>query len=346
MARPLRRDVRDGWYHVFHRGTERGDIFRDARDREHFLELLAGVSEQYFLRIHAYVLMDTHYHLVVQTPEANLSQAMQWLHLSHAAWFNARHQRLGPFWQGRFRAVPVEDSTWAYPLSLYVHLNPLSTAWFGLGKRDKRAEVLGWQAPSRELATRRLQQLRSYPWSSYRAYAGLATAPDWLCTEVLLARAHRVVNRRQAQYRRDVQYRLTHGTEVDALEQLAGAIGIGSKRFTDGLKRLGGGGRETSGKRELRRRVAFGAIVEAVEGVRGQPWGVFGNCRGDWARPLVLWAARRYGGMTLAEIGKAVGGMDYAAVSMAIKRFEQRAAADPQIRRWRDQVESVLNVET
>ena len=60
MARPLRRDVRDGWYHVFHRGTERGAIFGDEREREHFLELLAGVSKQYFLRIHAYVLMDGH----------------------------------------------------------------------------------------------------------------------------------------------------------------------------------------------------------------------------------------------------------------------------------------------
>jgi len=116
----------DGGYHVFHRGTQRREIFLDDRDRAHFLELPGEVHERYRFRIHAFALMRTHYHAIVQTPDANLSAGMQWLHLSHAAWFNARHAAAGPFWQGRFRSVPVEDGAWAYALSLYVHLNPLN----------------------------------------------------------------------------------------------------------------------------------------------------------------------------------------------------------------------------
>ena len=212
MARPLRRNVRGGWQHVFHRGTQRGLIFGDERDREHFLDLLEEAVLRYGVLVHAYALMDTHYHALVQTPEANLSQALQWLHLSHAAWFNARHNRLGPFWQGRFRAVPVEAGEWAYTASLYIHLNPVCTEWFGLNKGRKRAEAQGWLAPSKEEATRRLRRLRTYPWSSYPAYAGYAPTPTWLCHQTILERAHRDPTKRQAQYRGVIGVRSQHRT--------------------------------------------------------------------------------------------------------------------------------------
>jgi len=124
IMRRLRRNTVDGWYHTFHRGIERRSIFADDRDREHFVDLLAEARERFRLRIHAFSLMGNHWHSVLQTPDANLSAAMQWVHLSHAAWFNARHSRVGPLWQGRFRAIPIGDGAWAYEVSLYVHLNP------------------------------------------------------------------------------------------------------------------------------------------------------------------------------------------------------------------------------
>lgn len=96
MTRPLRRLVADGWYHVFGRGIERRAIFTTPRDREHFLELMAMLPERYRLRVHAYVQMDSHYHAVLQTAEANLSAAMQWFHGSYSAWYNAKHARVGP----------------------------------------------------------------------------------------------------------------------------------------------------------------------------------------------------------------------------------------------------------
>lgn len=78
MARPLRIDVEDGWYHVYGRGIDRRNIFNDDRERLHFLELLALLVERYRIVVHAYALMSNHYHLILQTPEANLSAAMQW----------------------------------------------------------------------------------------------------------------------------------------------------------------------------------------------------------------------------------------------------------------------------
>ena len=81
MARPLRVNLVDGWYHVMHRGIEGRTIFDTRRDHERFLELLGEVHERYRFVIHAYCLLESHYHAIIQTPDANLSQGMQWLGL-------------------------------------------------------------------------------------------------------------------------------------------------------------------------------------------------------------------------------------------------------------------------
>lgn len=210
----------DGWYHVYHRGTDRREVFADDRDREHFVELLGAVSERYRVGIHAFALMGNHWHGVLQTPEANLSAAMQWLHMSHAAWFNARHHRVGALWQGRFGSVSIENESWAYEVSLYVHLNPVCTAAFGLGKREKRLEALDLVAANPEEVGRRLKALRAYRWSSYRAYGGYGGGPGWLQSTVLLVRAHPELKRARAVYRQEMRHRLANGAEASRKERL------------------------------------------------------------------------------------------------------------------------------
>ena len=95
MARPLRIERAGGWYHVTARGNERKAIFRDDRDRMHFLELLEEMVKRFRVRLHVYVLMTNHYHLLLELTEANLSLAAHWLNVSHSVWFNRRHQRSG-----------------------------------------------------------------------------------------------------------------------------------------------------------------------------------------------------------------------------------------------------------
>ena len=105
----------------------------------HFLELLEAAVERHRIIIHAYSLMANHYHLIVQTPDANLSVAMQWLSTSYSMWFNLRNQRVGPLFQGRFKSMPIENNAWAYEASLYVHLNPVMRSEFGLNPWSKKA---------------------------------------------------------------------------------------------------------------------------------------------------------------------------------------------------------------
>ena len=112
MARPLRMERAGAWYHVTARGTERRVIFADDRDRRRWMELVAEAVAVFNLVVHGYVLMDNHYHLMVETREANLSRAMQWLQTSYSMGFNRRHRRVGPLFQGRFKAIVVDRAGW------------------------------------------------------------------------------------------------------------------------------------------------------------------------------------------------------------------------------------------
>ncbi|MBU6402161.1 MAG: transposase, partial [Verrucomicrobia bacterium] len=109
MARPLRIELAGGRYHVTARGNERRNIFRTDRDRTHFLELVAELPDRFGGRLHAYAMMPNHYHLLLETPEPNLSRAIQWLNVSYSVWFNRRYDRSGHLFAGRFHAVLIED---------------------------------------------------------------------------------------------------------------------------------------------------------------------------------------------------------------------------------------------
>ncbi len=313
------------------RGINKAPIFIEDKDREHFLELLETAVERFRLRLHAYVLMDNHFHLLVETPEGNLSAGMKWLKQAYSMWHNLKHNRVGPLFQGRFRSVPVENSGWAFELSLYVHLNPLRLARFKLSRVERQAGAATPEAlPTRAEVTGWLRELRRYPWSSYRAYGGYVRTPNWLTTGAILERAGGT-NRRRA-YREAVQERLTAEVEVEVRERLTDAVAIGSAAFAEGVrKRLRDGGREIAGHHEARGKVDFEAVVRAVERVTGEK--VSREKRGGMGRNLALKLARDRCGLTLRELGERMGGLDYVSVHMAIRRLEERMARDVRLRR-------------
>jgi putative transposase len=186
MARALRIERVGGRYHVTARGNERKRIYRQDSDRAHFLELLAEATDRFTLRVHTYVLMDNHYHLLLETPRANLSRAMQWLNVSYSIWFNRRHDRAGHLLQGRFKAFVVEDDAGWQEVARYVHLNPVRLGGLGLDKGQRAASRQGLaQAPRANLVSERLGVLREFRWSSYRAYAGYSAGVGWLWTQPL-----------------------------------------------------------------------------------------------------------------------------------------------------------------
>ena len=345
MARPLRVNIADGWYHCMNRGIERRDIFVDEQDYRRFLSLLGEAVERYRFRVHTYCLMPNHFHLIIQTPDANLSVGMQWLGLAYSAYFNARYDRVGPLFQGRFKSVVVEEGQWARELSLYVHLNPVRTLSFGLSKRERKAESLGYVSPSPEVVGVRLKALRSYPWSSYRSYAGYHGGEPWLCSQVLLRRGRGTLKDARCRYRSDAQQLLKVGVDPTRLEMFRDVVAIGSAEFVERVKALAGEpDRETERGGRLRERVSPEQVLSAVEQLRGEPRDAWFDKRGDWGKWLVLALARRYCGLSLKALGASFGGRDYAAVSVGLKRFEERLRKDSRLRTMHKQAKDVLNV--
>jgi REP element-mobilizing transposase RayT len=169
MARPLRIEFPGALYHITARGNAGQDIFLDARDSQRFLDLLGEVATRCRWRCYAYCLMTNHYHLVVETPAANLAHGMRLINGRYTQAFNFRHRRDGHLFQGRYKAILVDREAYLKEVCRYVVLNPLRA---GLAP-DPRA----WR------------------WSSYRATLAAGqgdmnqpgAAGDWLAARALLA---------------------------------------------------------------------------------------------------------------------------------------------------------------
>ena len=149
MPRKLRLEYEGAIYHVMNRGDRREDIFLDQRDRECFVETLGEVCAKTGWQVHAYCLMSNHFHLVIETPQPNLSAGMQWFLGTYTSRFNRRHRYFGHVFSGRYKALIVDGSGSGYLKAVcdYVHLNPV------------RASLLGNDQP-----------LKKYRWSSYPEY--------------------------------------------------------------------------------------------------------------------------------------------------------------------------------
>lgn len=161
MARPIRLEFAGALYHVTSRGDRREDIYEDDADREAFLSLLSVVCESYNWTCHAYCLMSNHYHLLLETPDANLSKGMRQLNGVYTQKFNRLHNRVGHVFQGRYKAILVEKQSYLLELARYIVLNPV------------RAQMV--------------RSAKDWRWSSYRATAGQVEVPPFLTTDWLLA---------------------------------------------------------------------------------------------------------------------------------------------------------------
>jgi len=161
MARPLRIEFPGALYHVTARGDRREDIFEDDEDRSLFLDTLGDVTRRFNWLCHAYCLMSNHYHLMIGTPDGNLSKGMRHLNGVFTQATNRRHRRTGHLFQGRYKAIVVDGNAYLLELARYIMLNPV---------RANMVPTAG-----------------DYVWSSYRATVGAAVAPLWLSTDPLLA---------------------------------------------------------------------------------------------------------------------------------------------------------------
>lgn len=228
MSRPLRLEFPGAVWHVTSRGNERREVFRDDRDRERFLSVLSRTVELFRWRVHAYVLMGNHYHLLFETPEPTLSRGMRQLNGVYTQAFNRAHRRVGHLFQGRFKAVLVEKEAHLLELCRYLVLNPV------------RAGVV--------------RSAKGWPWSSYRATAGLTEVPAWLET----GWTHEQFGARRAKtleaYRRFVAEGVRGAYEP--WKEVRGQIYLGSEEFRKQARRRAGAIHESPAVPKPQRRPA------------------------------------------------------------------------------------------
>jgi REP element-mobilizing transposase RayT len=149
MPRQLRIQYEGAIYHLMNRGDRREEIFRDNLDRKSFLQVLGVACEKTGWQVHAYCLMGNHFHLIIETPRANLVEGMKWLLGTYTIRFNRRHKLNGHLFAGRYKSLLIDGGSPGYLRTVcdYVHLNPV------------RAGLL-----------RKRERLQKYPWSSYASY--------------------------------------------------------------------------------------------------------------------------------------------------------------------------------
>jgi REP element-mobilizing transposase RayT len=325
-----------GRFHVTARGNDRKDIFRVDADRFHFLELLSDLGERFRTRVHAYVLMDNHYHLLLETAEANLSRTMHWLNAGYCVWFNHRHRRDGHLLQGRFGAFIVEDDAGWQELARYVHLNPVRLRRLGLGKTERAAAKAGLtQGPESELVAERLRTLREFRWSSYPGYAGYARPLAWVCGEPLAGLCGGKSREEQCRaVRAYTEGAVFQGGIEPVWDRVVDGIALGSTAFAQRVRgSVRGNVREQKSLRKAVERPTWPEIVQAVEKAKGEAWENFAHRYGDWGRDAALWLGRRAGRLALSELGQLAGGLDYGVVSKAIARFGSRLVSENPIRK-------------
>ena len=312
MARSLRIEFPRAYYHVMNRGLTHQAVFTDRADRAMFLQLLADCHEMWGIRVIAYCLLDTHYHLLIQTPQANLSRVMRHLDGLYTQGYNRRHQRDGPLFRGRYKAIVVDAEEYLLAVARYIHQNPVAA---GLVRSPE-----------------------AYAWGSCRLYLDKGRQPAWLDAEQLLSRFPK--KDRPKAFLGFMRSKVEEPVR-SFYESKRWLPVLGSQDFHERLRR-----------RVRKREAGLTEVPEAKAYLRadartclevvGQ---VYGRTREDLlrsrpgqrneARAVAMYVCRRLAGMKLEEIAKLFGVGGYSGVSSVIGRMkEQLERGDETARRF------------
>ena len=320
MTRPLRIEHPGAYYHVMNRGLSHGKVFVQDRDREQFFTLVGELSRLWGLKVHAYCLMDTHYHLLLQTPKGELSRAMRHLDGIYTLKFNRFHGRDGPLFRGRYKAILIDAEEYFLAVARYIHHNPVDAGM--------------------------VRDISQYKWSSHRGYLDKKRCPDWLDTEALLARFG-TGSRGVKEYESFMHSRVERELREFYRETFQRPI-LGGKAFVERVKeKIGQRARVEEEKPQSRRVFGIGLrdIVRAtarVYGKRAEELGKKRRGRENEARAMAMYLCRTLGGHKLTEIGKVLGLEKYSSVSSACLSMKGRIENEKRLARRARNVEKLL----
>ncbi len=318
MARPLRIEYENAVYHVTARGNERKRIYFCDADNRKFLQYIEEAKKKYAILLHSYVLLSNHYHLIIETPGANLSRTMHYINGAYTSYINRKRKRSGHLFQGRYKAIVVSKDSYLSELSRYIHLNPV------------RAAIV--QSPEK------------YPYSSYKSYISKGK-DNLLNQELVLGLLSGNEAEAKRKYRKFVDS--ATGAEPDnPFEDVYGGIILGANRFIkdtlsrvkeEYLKRD-----EISNRKLLQSRHDAEEVIEAVARYfkTGREY-LVNNGNRRW-RKIAIYLLRKHTGATNREIGEIFGGLTYSAVSRSNERFQRQLQKDRRLKKEIKEIESKM----
>ena len=322
MARPLRIEYPGAIYHAMSRGNARQAIFRDDADRQKLLEYLEDSVVRCGWELFSFVFMPNHFHLFLRTPRPNLGKGMQRLLSSYANSFARRHRRPGHLFQGRYKGELIEDETYFWTVSRYIHLNPVR------GKRPLVAHP------------------GDFIWSSYPGYANKRKRLSWVAYDVLLDAWQGGTGGSEpaAAYRRYVLQGVALPPESPFKEAKHGWL-LGSQAFVDRIRRELKSPRFTDEVPRVRtlEAVDLESVFAAVSDYYQVESDIFAQ-RGDGhiARAAAAWLSRRLTTATLRQLSVPLGLGRPESVSNLTRRMDRHLQQDPKMKQDLAKIESRL----
>lgn len=301
MTRPLRIEYPKAWYHVMNRGRRGEDIFSQKKDYGIFISLLQETTEMFDLRVSAYCLMSNHYHLLVQTPLANLARAMRHINGVYTQRYNRRRKIDGQLFRGRYKSVLVAEDSHLLELLRYIHRNPI------------RAKMCN--------------SLKEYPWSSHHGYISMTEEWSWIHKEFLLKTFSENKNKARKEYKKFVQCDDSENV-LSFYSKKNIASCFGPKDFVEWIKNKYW---QVKAHEEIPESKQLAPTLQEIKKTVSRVYDVDLDSlmitkRGSVNEPrnIAIYIARKRFGLRLDEIGSAFGLEKYSSVSSIVCRTEQQ----------------------
>ncbi len=329
MARKLRVEFPGAIYHVMLRGNGRQNIFRSDKDRKRFLKRLKKSADTYNVRVYLFCLMKNHAHLVVETPEGNISRFMQSFTTGYTVYYNLRHNQSGHLFQGRFKAKLVDGDSYLLALSRYVHLNPVFV--------DAAKDLT---------LTERIKALRGYQWSSYPSYIGMTKPLDFIDYSPTLGLTGNKRTKDTAKnYRNFVESGIAESDADFITIMKASHHSIGSNEFTEMVEKLY---QKLIEKKSILEDVSFRQEITPISpediidiacsmiGVKKE--NVYRRQRDNMIRPVVAYMLCKFSGMTQRDVAKILNLKGGSAVSVQLKKLSEQLKWDKSLVKVTDDI--------
>lgn len=319
MSRPLRIEYPNAWYHVMNRGRRGEEVFSEREDYVAFIELLKESTIMWGVRISAFCLMPNHYHILLQTPNANLSRCMRHINGIYTQRYNRRHHLDGQLFRGRYKSILIGEDSYMLELVRYIHRNPLDA---GL-----------------------IEKMEKYPWNSHRGYLSRSKKWDWLYKGFILSMFSKDKNKALRLYREFISKEEPEDTRsIFSLKKLPSILG--SESFIEKIRdKFSHSKREQEVPESQLLSPDKGKIKAAVcEAYKVGPEDLKVMRRGRFNEPrnVAIYLMRHLTGESLESIGMEFNISSYSTVSSVFASIKSKVIVDKKLKKRIEKIESKL----